>query len=31
MPLSLLQWYSKLGIDINEGYGMTENLAVAYH
>ena len=32
MPLSLLQWYSKLGIDINEGYGMTKTLAVsAYH
>ena len=30
MPLSLLQWYSKLGIDINEGYGMTENLAVSH-
>ena len=24
---SLLEWYSKIGIDINEGYGMTENLA----
>ena len=30
MPLALLQWYSKLGIDINEGYGMTENLAVSH-
>jgi len=24
---SLLEWYAKIGIDINEGYGMTENLA----
>ncbi len=30
MPLALLQWYSKLGIAINEGYGMTENLAVSH-
>ncbi len=30
MPLALLEWYSKLGIDINEGYGMTENLAVSH-
>jgi long-chain acyl-CoA synthetase len=30
MPLPLLQWYSKLGLDINEGYGMTENLAVSH-
>lgn len=30
MPLALLQWYSRLGIDINEGYGMTENLAVSH-
>jgi long-chain acyl-CoA synthetase len=30
MPLSLLQWYSKLGLPINEGYGMTENLAVSH-
>ena len=30
MPLALLQWYSKLGISINEGYGMTENLAVSH-
>jgi long-chain acyl-CoA synthetase len=24
---SLLEWYAKIGIEINEGYGMTENLA----
>ena len=30
MPLPLLQWYSKLGLHINEGYGMTENLAVSH-
>ena len=30
MPLPLLQWYSKLGLPINEGYGMTENLAVSH-
>lgn len=30
MPLPLLQWYSALGLDINEGYGMTENLAVSH-
>jgi long-chain acyl-CoA synthetase len=30
MPMELLQWYSKLGLDINEGYGMTENLAVSH-
>lgn len=27
IALSLLEWYAKIGIDINEGYGMTENLA----
>ncbi|PID43278.1 MAG: AMP-dependent synthetase [Gammaproteobacteria bacterium] len=27
ISLSLLEWYAKIGIDINEGYGMTENLA----
>ena len=30
MPMALLQWYSKLGLNINEGYGMTENLAVSH-
>ena len=30
MPLALLQWYSRLGLHINEGYGMTENLAVSH-
>jgi len=27
IALSLLEWYHKLGIEINEGYGVTENLA----
>jgi len=30
MPVALLQWYSRLGLNINEGYGMTENLAVSH-
>ncbi|QPF76191.1 AMP-binding protein [Roseateles sp. DAIF2] len=30
MPPALLEWYAKLGIPINEGYGMTENLAVSH-
>ncbi|MDN3919004.1 AMP-binding protein [Roseateles violae] len=30
MPLALLEWYAKLGLPINEGYGMTENLAVSH-
>ena len=30
MPMALLQWYSKIGLHINEGYGMTENLAVSH-
>jgi long-chain acyl-CoA synthetase len=30
MPLALLQWYGRLGLPINEGYGMTENLAVSH-
>jgi long-chain acyl-CoA synthetase len=30
MPIALLQWYSKLGLHINEGYGMTENLALSH-
>jgi long-chain acyl-CoA synthetase len=30
MPIALLQWYAKLGIRINEGYGMTENLALSH-
>ncbi|MFC7459569.1 AMP-binding protein [Hydrogenophaga defluvii] len=30
MPMELLQWYSHLGLHINEGYGMTENLAVSH-
>jgi long-chain acyl-CoA synthetase len=25
LPLPVLQWYSRLGIDIYQGYGMTEN------
>ncbi|MBT9457164.1 MAG: AMP-binding protein [Burkholderiaceae bacterium] len=30
MPVALLEWYARLGIPINEGYGMTENLAVSH-
>ena len=30
MPLALLEWYGKLGLSINEGYGMTENLALSH-
>ena len=30
MPVALLRWYRALGLPINEGYGMTENLAVSH-
>jgi long-chain acyl-CoA synthetase len=30
MPQDLLRWYSKLGLNIGEGYGMTENLAICH-
>ena len=30
MPLALLNWYARLGLPINEGYGLTENLAVSH-
>ena len=30
MPAELLAWYAKLGLNINEGYGMTENLALSH-
>ncbi|UXH78321.1 AMP-binding protein [Roseateles amylovorans] len=30
MPVALLKWYRELGLPINEGYGMTENLAVSH-
>jgi long-chain acyl-CoA synthetase len=30
MPQELLRWYSKLGLNIGEGYGMTENLAASH-
>jgi long-chain acyl-CoA synthetase len=30
MPVPLLAWYRKLGLPVNEGYGMTENLAVSH-
>ena len=30
MPVALLNWYRKLGLPINEGYGLTENLAVSH-
>jgi long-chain acyl-CoA synthetase len=30
MPLELLQWYARLGLNIAEGYGMTENLGATH-
>jgi long-chain acyl-CoA synthetase len=30
MPLELLQWYSRLGLNIAEGYGLTENLGASH-
>jgi long-chain acyl-CoA synthetase len=30
MPVALLEWYATLGLHINEGYGMTENLALSH-
>jgi long-chain acyl-CoA synthetase len=30
MPVALLAWYRKIGLPINEGYGLTENLAVSH-
>lgn len=30
MPVALLKWYRALGLPINEGYGMTENLALSH-
>ncbi len=30
MPTVLLEWYSRLGLHVNEGYGMTENLALSH-
>ena len=30
MPVELLAWYRKLGLPINEGYGLTENLALSH-
>ncbi len=30
MPVALLAWYRKLGLPINEGYGLTENLAASH-
>ncbi len=30
MPVALLTWYRRLGLPINEGYGMTENLAQSH-
>ena len=30
MPVALLAWYRRIGLPINEGYGMTENLAVSH-
>jgi long-chain acyl-CoA synthetase len=30
MPMALLAWYRRLGLPINEGYGLSENLAVSH-
>ncbi|MBL8306833.1 MAG: AMP-binding protein [Rubrivivax sp.] len=30
MPLELLQWYTRLGLRLAEGYGMTENLGATH-
>ena len=30
MPPELLRWYGRIGLDIAEGYGMTENLAATH-
>jgi len=30
MPVELLQWYSQLGLNIAEGYGMTENIGATH-
>jgi long-chain acyl-CoA synthetase len=30
MPLALLEWYAALGLPVDEGYGMTENLALSH-
>ncbi len=30
MPPELLRWYGKLGLNVGEGYGMTENLAASH-
>ncbi|MDP1534954.1 MAG: AMP-binding protein, partial [Rubrivivax sp.] len=30
MPLELLRWYARLGLNIAEGYGMTENLGASH-
>ena len=30
MPPELLRWYSRVGLNIGEGYGMTENLAASH-
>jgi long-chain acyl-CoA synthetase len=30
MPPALLQWYTRLGLDLIEGYGMTENCGVSH-
>ncbi len=30
MPLELLKWYARLGLNVAEGYGMTENLGASH-
>ena len=30
MPPELLRWYTRIGLNVAEGYGMTENLATTH-
>ncbi len=30
MPIELLRWYARLGLNVAEGYGMTENLGASH-
>ncbi|MEP7281663.1 MAG: AMP-binding protein, partial [Rubrivivax sp.] len=30
MPIELLRWYAKLGLNVAEGYGMTENIGASH-
>ena len=30
MPVELVRWYARLGLEVNEGYGMTENCGASH-